>query len=144
MSSKEAALNVWRAFASRDPVRIRDAFTPDARWIAPPDNATAIASGAKAEDIRTVDGMIAFITGPYVRLFPEGAKVEFTKIVADGDTVVFEQTFSARVCNGRMYENHYCWVFEVRDGRVTEMREYMDTHGGYKSMFGDEAPRKLI
>jgi uncharacterized protein len=143
-NAREAALNVWKAFASRDPEKIRAAFTPDARWVAPPGNATAIAAGRDAESLLTVDGIIAFITGVYNRLFPEGASIEFMTIVGEGDIAVIEQKYRARVANGRMYENRYCWVFVARDGKICEMREYMDTHGGFAGIFGDEAPRSLV
>jgi len=143
-NAKEAALNVWKAFASRDPERIRSALTPDARWIAPPGNATAIASGAAAESLLTVDGIVAFITGAYNRIFPEGAAVEILRVVGEGDTAVIEQIFRARVANGRMYENRYCWVFIARDGKICEMREYMDTHAGFAGIFGEEPPRRLV
>ncbi len=36
-------------------------------------------------------GIISCICGTYVRVFPTGAQVEFTKVIAEGDTVVFEQ-----------------------------------------------------
>jgi ketosteroid isomerase-like protein len=142
--AKDAAVAVWQAFASGDADQIRRAFTEDGTWIAPPGNATAIASGATAEDIRTVDGIIGFITGAYLRLFPAEREVKFLRIVEDGDVAVFEQVFKARLANGRMYENRYCWVFETRDGKVSCMREYMDTHAGFGMIFGDEAPRRII
>lgn len=141
--AREAAMNVWKAFATGDPARIRAAFTPDARWIAPPDNATAIAAGVTAEDVKTVDGIIAFITGGYGKLFSD-VTVDFIKVIAEGDTAVIENVFRARLPNGRRYENRYCWVFEAREGKIAEMREYMDTHGGFGSIFGDAPPRKLI
>jgi ketosteroid isomerase-like protein len=143
-SAKEAALNVWKAFAMRDPVQIRAAFTPDARWIAPPGNATAIASGVTAEDVKSVDGIIGFITGPaYAKLFRD-VKVDVLKLIAEGDTVMIETMYSAKLANGRDYANRYCWVFEARDGKIAEMREYMDTHGGFAQIFGDERPHKLV
>ena len=142
--AKQAAMAVWKAFASRDPAQIRAALTPDAKWIAPPGNATAVAAGADAQSLLTVEGIIAFITGTYMKLFPEGAAVEFRKVVAEGSICVIEQDYRAKAANGRVYENRYCWVFETRDGKVCEMREYMDTHSGFFSMFGDAEPRKLI
>lgn len=143
-TAKEAALNVWKAFGSRDPAAIRAAFTSDARWIAPPGNATAIAAGVDAEQVKTVDGIIAFITGgDYAKLFRD-VKVDFLKVIAEGDTAIVENVFRAKLPNGRDYANRYCWVFEVRDGKVAEMREYMDTLGGLAQIFGTETPRKLV
>ena len=143
MDTKSAAMAVWAAFGSRDEARIRAVLTPDATWIAPSGNATAVASGASAESLATVDGMVSFLTQDFRRLFPDGAQFEFTKVVAEGDTVVFEQRMQATTINGRTYDNRYCWVFEMQDGKAKTIREYMDTLGGQRMIFGDEPPRKL-
>jgi ketosteroid isomerase-like protein len=142
--AKTAAMAAWQAFASRDPDQIRAAFTQDAAWIAPPDNATALALGMSADDLRTVDGIVRVTTQEFRKLFPDGADFEFTKVVADGDTVVFEQRMRARTVNGRSYDNRYCFVFEMQDGKVKVIREYMDTHAGHRMIFGDETARKLV
>jgi ketosteroid isomerase-like protein len=144
MDAKSAAMAVWAAFGSRDEARIRAVLTPDATWIAPSGNATAVASGASAESLATVDGMVSFLTRDFGRLFPDGAQFEFSKVVAEGDTVVFEQRMQAVTVEGRTYDNRYCWVFEMQDGRAKTIREYMDTLGGQRMMFGDRPPRKLV
>ena len=41
--NKQAVRETWKAFASRNPAEIAARFTEDARWIAPPGNATALA-----------------------------------------------------------------------------------------------------
>jgi ketosteroid isomerase-like protein len=143
MSAREAVTRLFQAFGSSDAARIRDALTPDARWIAPPGNATAIASGVTAEQMLTVDGIVAFMTGAYRRLF-QNVTSEPLLIVEAGDTVVMETMFRARVATGRDYANRYCWVIQVREGKVSELREYMDTQAGFAMIFGDAAPRSLV
>lgn len=142
--TRAAAMAVWQAFGSRDPEQIRAVLTEDAQWIAPPDNATAVALGSSAEDILTVDGIIHFLTVEFRKLFPDGADFQFTKVVVEGSTAVFEQRMRAKTANGRDYDNRYCWVFEMEGTRVRRMREYMDTHNGYRMIFGDEPARKLV
>jgi uncharacterized protein len=141
---KQAALGVWRAFASRDPSQIRDALTDDARWLAPRDNATQVALGLPADMLETRDGIVAFVTQHFRRLFPDGASFEFTRVVADGDTVIIEQRMRARLVNGRHYDNRYCFVFEMAGSRAREIREYMDTHGGHLMIFAGEPARKIV
>jgi ketosteroid isomerase-like protein len=142
--AKAAAVAAWQAFATRDPERIRQVFTEDATWIAPPENATALALGMSADDLTTVDGIVRLMTREFRKLFPDGADFEFTKVLADGDTVVFEQRMRATTVGGRSYDNRYCWVFEMQDGKVKVIREYMDTHGGHRMIFAGEPPRKLV
>ena len=143
-SAKEAAAGVWRAFASRDPDKIRAVLTADAAWIAPADNATQVALGLPADMLDSPDGIVAFLVDHFRRLFPDGAQFDFTKVIAEGDPVVFEQRMQASTVNGRSYDNRYCWIFEMAGARVHRIREYMDTFGGYRMMFGDEAPRMLV
>jgi ketosteroid isomerase-like protein len=143
-SVKESAAGVWKAFASRNPETIRAVLTEDATWMAPQRNATQVALGLAADMLESREGIIAFLVDHFRRLFPQGAKFEFTKVIAEGDTVVFEQRMSAATINGRSYDNRYCWIFEMDGSRVRRIREYMDTFGGYRMIFGDETPRSLV
>jgi ketosteroid isomerase-like protein len=39
--------------------------------------------------------------------------------------------------NGNHYANDYCFVFELRDGLIHRVREYMDTARGHRMIFGE-------
>jgi uncharacterized protein len=52
-------------------------------------------------------------------------------------TAVLEQRLQATLASGRRYGNDYCFVIEVRDGRIRRMREYMDTQRGFRCIFGE-------
>ena len=143
-SVKEAAAGVWKAFASRDPDVIRSVLTEDAIWIAPERNATQVALGLAVDTLETREGIVSFLVNHFRQLFPQGLKSDFTRVIAEGDTVVFEQRMSAATINGRSYDNRYCWIFEMDGGCVRRIHEYMDTFGGYRMIFGDETPRSLV
>ena len=49
------------------------------------------------------------------------------EIIADGDRVVVRATAEARTVGGEPYPQAYCYVFGVKDGRLTEVIEYCDT-----------------
>ncbi|WP_416338924.1 nuclear transport factor 2 family protein [Paraburkholderia sp. CNPSo 3076] len=67
------------------------------------------------------------------------------RCIAAEDSVVFvEHRLSARLPNGRHYSNDYCFVYEVKDGQVVAIREYMDTRGGWVQVFGDREASRLI
>jgi len=44
-----------------------------------------------------------------------------------GDRVAVETESYSKLKNGRVYNNLYHFVFEVRDGRIRSIREYLDT-----------------
>jgi ketosteroid isomerase-like protein len=48
-------------------------------------------------------------------------------IVADHEYVVVECSGDNTATNGKEYHNRYCWVMRIRDNRIIELREYMDT-----------------
>ena len=47
--------------------------------------------------------------------------------VAEGDQVVVEFEGEGRTKDGRDYNNRYCSVFRIANGRITHIREYLDT-----------------
>lgn len=135
-TSKDVVLQAWKAFRSRDPARIADVFTADAEWFAPPDNATARVIGG-THHLVGQDRIVRFLTVEFPAVFTD-VTVEFRTVVAEGDTVVVEERMRATLANGRFYDNDYCFLFEVRDGRIRRVREYMDTRRGAE-MFGSAA-----
>jgi ketosteroid isomerase-like protein len=56
-------------------------------------------------------------------------------VLADGDIVVIEERMRATLPGGRPYDNDYCFVFTVSGGRISQVREYMDTRKGWQMIF---------
>lgn len=46
---------------------------------------------------------------------------------AEGDRVAVETESYSELNNGRVYNNLYHFVFEVRDGRIERIKEFLDT-----------------
>ncbi|QWF78425.1 nuclear transport factor 2 family protein [Amycolatopsis sp. CA-230715] len=126
----------WRTFATHDADRIAAVFTGDAEWLAPPGNATAIALNVPSHLIGR-DVIARFLAEDFPRLFARDVTVTFHGLYADGDRVIVEETMTATLADGRHYANDYCFVFELREGLVHRVREYMDTARGHRMVFGD-------
>jgi ketosteroid isomerase-like protein len=136
METKQIVINAWKAFATRDPAQIEAVFTPDAIWHAPPGNATGVALGYTQFDL-TRDVIVRFLAHEFGTLFVADVQSTPRGLAVDGDVAVLETTFQARLANGRWYENDYCFVVHVKDGRIHRMREYMDTQRGFRCIFGE-------
>jgi ketosteroid isomerase-like protein len=54
-------------------------------------------------------------------------RVTGTRFVADGDIVVVEAKGSNTTKAGKPYNNNYCFVFRLAEGKLQELTEYMDT-----------------
>lgn len=152
MSPKETVVALYSAYASGDPKRISDLLHEKVIWVAPPGNATQVALGlGNTQDAGPPNGsnnlghreIVQFMAFNFSRFFQE-AKNEFRSLVAEGNTVFAEHRISATLPNGRTYVNDYCFAYEVRDGKVCHIREYMDTRGGWTQVFGSEEPRTLL
>ncbi|CAN5530503.1 nuclear transport factor 2 family protein [soil metagenome] len=48
-------------------------------------------------------------------------------IIAEDDTVVVECRGKVTTRTGRRYDNSYCWVCRLADGKIASLTEYMDT-----------------
>lgn len=53
--------------------------------------------------------------------------LEITGMIAEHDQVVLQWTTRARTRERRRYENECIAVFTLREGRIYDVREYMDT-----------------
>lgn len=139
---KEAALAVWRAFATRDPEAIRGVLTDDVEWLAPADNATALALDGSHHMVGP-EPIVDFLARRFGRLFVSDVSAELTHLYADGNTVIFERRMRATLASGRSYDNDYCFILELVGGRVRRIREYMDTRKGYAQIFGSHAAQAV-
>ena len=136
LENRETVLNAWRAFAERDTDRISAFFTCDAEWLAPAGNATAVALEVPSHMVGS-EAIARFIADDFPRLFVKDVDVAFRGVYTEGDRVVVEETMSATLAGGNSYVNDYCFVFELRDGLIHRVREYMDTARGHRMVFGE-------
>jgi hypothetical protein len=133
--SKQIVMDAWQAFASRDAQRIGAFFAEDAEWIAPPGNATAIAMN-HADHIIGREAIAHFIAKEVPKIFVADVSIDFRGFYGDGQTVVVEERMQATLFNGKKYDNDYCFIFELVDGKISQVREYMDTQRGKTCIFG--------
>lgn len=135
-SNKQHVIDAWQTFRTRDAAKIAALFSESAAWLAPPNNATARALGGTHE-LHGRERIAHFIAVEFGQLFVRDVRVEYRGVHADHDVVVVEQTMSATLANGRHYQNDYCFVFELEDGLIKRVREYMDTARGERAIFGE-------
>ncbi|MCH2170553.1 nuclear transport factor 2 family protein [Myxococcota bacterium] len=119
-----------RVLAYLESIRVGDralayaAFAEDATWTTPPSLPwPGFFQGRKAifDEYFAVDKGL-FTTGV------ESYDLENTNVVAAGESVVVEMRHRAVGLDGQRYETDHCLVFEVRDGLIHAVREYIDSH----------------
>lgn len=67
------------------------------------------------------------LLGPLFGQLRNGIATTIENLVAEGDLVVAQTTGQAETLDGQAYNNSYCQVMRIRDGRIAEVKEYFDT-----------------
>jgi uncharacterized protein len=60
-------------------------------------------------------------------LLAEGRRTIPLRFMADGDHVVVEARGKMKTRAGVRYDNEYCLIYRLKDGRIVEIREYCDS-----------------
>ncbi|MBK7947639.1 MAG: nuclear transport factor 2 family protein [Deltaproteobacteria bacterium] len=108
---------------------IAELFAADARWLAP----QSAPVGRLHEGLEAVLALMASGIGLYDSTRP--MEIERTASLAGDELVYIEMTIRATTGSGEPYENHYVMVFALRDGRIAEVREYVDSLYAQRKLF---------
>jgi ketosteroid isomerase-like protein len=60
-------------------------------------------------------------------LFPEGLSFTVKDAIAEDDKVAVEAESLGQLASGKTYANVYEYVVELRNGKIQEIREYLDS-----------------
>lgn len=58
---------------------------------------------------------------------PGSLAIEVRNTIAEGDCIAVEWIARGKTAKGKSYENYYHIMFEVKNGKVQTVREYVDT-----------------
>jgi uncharacterized protein len=71
-----------------------------------------------------------------VTVYKEGAlRITPIEMIAEGDRVAVEAEGYAELSNGRVYSPRSAFVFEIADGKIRSVREYLDTQHAHDIFF---------
>jgi uncharacterized protein len=109
------------ALTAGDIDAIADSFTEDATWTL---HGRLPLAGTRAGRTAIID----FLVGAGALYRPGTQTFTFGDITSENDRAVLEWNVrGTAAATGKPYDNDYCGIFIVRDGRIAEVREYLDT-----------------
>jgi uncharacterized protein len=117
---KQLVESVFAALAQGNTRPFADAMADDFSW-------TISGHGPWSRTWRGKHQVRQDLMAPLFAQFAGTYRNRATRIVAEGDMVVVECRGEVATKAGRRYDNHYCYVIEMRDGRMHALTEYMDT-----------------
>lgn len=88
----------------------------------------------------TYSGKQSVLNDLIIPLFSQlkaGIQMRLENVISEGDQVVVQANGFAETLDGVPYNNSYCQVFRLRDGRICSVVEYCDT-ALINQVFGDE------
>lgn len=62
-----------------------------------------------------------------IEVLPKGLRLTPIGMTAEGNRVAVEAESYGPHKNGKVYQNKYHFLFEIRDGKIQAVREYLDT-----------------
>lgn len=117
-ANKKLARQFFDALNRGDHEAVLGLYTDDgALWTA----GTLPFSGTHVRD--EIGPFMAGILG----VFPEGLSFTLKNLTAEGDRVAIEAESRGLHASGQIYTNQYHFLMIVKDGRVRELKEYLDT-----------------
>lgn len=110
------------ALVSGDLERIAAFFAPQATW-------TIHGTLPLAGTYEGAAEIMNFLATAMSQLFAPGTqKFTFGDVLADGQTAILEWNVTGTAAaTGLTYDNDYCAIFTIHDGRIHAVREYFDT-----------------
>ncbi|MBC8292366.1 MAG: nuclear transport factor 2 family protein [Proteobacteria bacterium] len=126
-AAAEIARDFIDALSSGDTERILACYTDDATvWTA---GSLPISGLHDLDEIRALcDGLLG--------AFPDGLKFTITAMTIGDDRVAIEADGHGLHASGRVYDQRYHFLLELRDGKVAQMKEYFDTELAREVLLG--------
>src|SRR5262249_12534169 len=123
MTATENKQLMQRIFAELERGHARpfvDSFADDVRW-------TIIGSTSWSRTYAGKQAVLDDLLGRLRARLLDRVNLTVHRILADDDCVVVEASGHATTKRGKPYNNTYCWIFQLADGRVQAITEYLDT-----------------
>lgn len=121
-ANEQAVIDFFATLSTGDLEKVSHLLCEDMSWT------TMITGvpGAGRHDGR--DNVLNNFLAPVRGAFKEGdPKVFVDSLVSSGDKVMAETRAKGHRADGREYDNKYAWAFELREGKILHIREYMDS-----------------
>jgi len=106
--------------AARDRALFAASLADDAKWVVTGQYSWSRTFSGKQSILNDLHGHVR-------SLLAERARTVAHRFIADGDCVVIEARGDNVTRTGVRYDNDYCLVFRLQDGKIKEISEYCDS-----------------
>ena len=118
--NKQVVLDFYEAGARGDMDACFALLADDITW-------TNIGSTKLSGTFSGKQALVEQLLGPLFGQLKAGITAEIERLTAEGDIVIAQTSGTAERLDGTPYNNTYCQVIRIQDGKFAEVKEYMDT-----------------
>ena len=129
--NKKLMEEIFAGLANRNGTLLIERMSDDFRWINIGTNKWSGTFDGKAAVLRD-------LLGPLRARLVERSRTVAHRFIAEGDYVIVEARGDNVTKAGQQYDNEYCFVFRLSDGKIKEVKEYADT-ALVEAVLGDPA-----
>ena len=119
--NKALAQEFFARFSASDLDGALATLTDDATWLIPGKRDRMPTAGLYTKE------RIARLFRSMLKQLKGGLRMTVLSAIAEGDRVALEVESSGDLENGRLYRQQYHFLLEFRDGKISAVREYLDT-----------------
>jgi len=117
---KQLLQTVFAGLAAGDSGAFVDSLADDFRW-------TVTGTTKWSGTYRGKEAVMGELMRPLFANFETRYTNTAQRFIAEGDWVAVECRGNVQTKRGQRYDNRYCWVCRVEEGKLKEVIEYMDT-----------------
>jgi uncharacterized protein len=118
--NKELMQRLCAALSAGDSAPFREAMADGFTW-------TVMGDTAWSGTYRGKPAVLRDLIAPLFAQFADAYTNVAHNFVAEGDQVVVECRGRVATKSGARYDNAYCWVCRLEDGKLVSLTEYLDT-----------------
>jgi ketosteroid isomerase-like protein len=123
--NKAIAHEFFARFTAGDIEGALNTMTDDATWWIPGKKERSPSAGLYTKD------KIARLFNRMVQSLRSGLEMKVKSCIAEDDSVSLEVVSRGDLKNGRHYRQEYHMLMQFRDGKISAVREYLDTQHAY-------------
>ena len=120
VENKQVVIDFYEAGARGDMDTCFSLIADDVTW-------TNIGSTRFSGSFTGKQALMEGLLGPLFGQLKAGIASTLDALIAEDDIVVALTQGQAETHDGTPYNNTYCQVIRIADGKITEVKEYMDT-----------------
>ena len=119
-ANKQLVQKIYAESASRSGTTFADSLADDASW-------TVTGQYSWSHQFKGRDAILSGLMGHFRSFFAERPRTLAYNFIADGDFVVVEARGDNVTKAGLRYDNQYCLVYRIENGKIKEIKEYCDS-----------------